>query len=112
MEVSCGTELQPTQLRDVIRFALFVFSFKLLYLKQIAGKRSCMEELVIRGYFGNLSSLSGPTSTARNKTRTHFPSSVDEKALNTQAVIQLCVSASKGQLAIRSVSPSLGFRVI
>lgn len=36
-----------------------------------------------------------------------FPSSADETALNTGAMIQLCVSVSKGQLAIIAVSPSL-----
>lgn len=64
---------------------------------------------MIRGQHWVISALYLDTSIDYKKIHTHFPSSANEKALNTEAeaVIQLCVSVSKGQLAISTVSPSL-----
>lgn len=66
-----------------------------------------MERLVIRGQYSVISALYLDTHLLTKKIHTRFLSSIDEKALNTESVIQLCISISKGQLAISTVSPFL-----
>lgn len=67
-----------------------------------------MERLVIRGQHLVISALYLDTHllTVRIFLLLFLPAPM-KKTLNAEAIIQLCVSVSKGQLAISTVSPSL-----